>query len=118
MMQAADGRPPEATQSEATMKCPLLAGALLVGASLFPGDAMGPQEPAKEADRFTKTFGEDARDFASTGSNPFFVLEPGYTLVLEGQDEGKEARITITVTAETQKIDGVEARAVEEREEV
>src|SRR5262252_261512 len=100
------------------MKCSLLAVALLACASPFPGDAMGPQEPAKEGDRFTKTFGEDARDFASTGSNPFFVLEPGYVLVLEGQDEGKEARTTITVTAETQTIDGVEARAVEEREEV
>ena len=72
----------------------------------------------QDDDRFTKVFGEDAKDLVATGSNPFFVLEPGYVLVLEGKDEGKDARITITVLGLTATIGGVEARAVEEREEI
>jgi hypothetical protein len=49
---------------------------------------------------------------ASAGRNPFFVLEPGFQLVLEGNDE----ELTITVLDETRVVDGVTTRVVEERE--
>lgn len=49
-------------------------------------------------------------DLASNGRNPYFILEPGYKLILEGGD----ARTTITVTDETRIIDGVETRVVED----
>lgn len=48
----------------------------------------------------------------ATGRNPFFILEPGYQLVLEG---GKD-RLTISVLDQTRVVDGVETRIVEERE--
>ena len=51
-------------------------------------------------------------DMASTGRNEFFVLEPGFRLVLEGNNE----RLAITVLDETRLIDGVTTRVVEERE--
>jgi hypothetical protein len=56
-------------------------------------------------------------DFSSckwqtTGRNEYFVLEPGFQLLLEGGD----TRLQITVTNETKKVDGVVTRVVEERE--
>jgi hypothetical protein len=49
------------------------------------------------------------RDLASNGRNPYFILEPGYQLILEGGDECT----TMTVKDETRIIDGVETRLVE-----
>jgi len=51
-------------------------------------------------------------DPASTGRNEFFVLEPGFHLTLEGNNE----RLVITVLDETRMIAGVTTRVVEERE--
>ena len=49
---------------------------------------------------------------ATTGRNQYFILEPGFQIVLEG---GKE-KVAITVLDETITLDGVETRVVEERE--
>jgi hypothetical protein len=67
---------------------------------------------APPGETFTSTFAVDRADFTSTGRNPYFILEPGYALTLEG---GK-TRLVITVLPETRKVDGVETRVVEERE--
>jgi hypothetical protein len=48
----------------------------------------------------------------TTGRNPYFVLEPGFQLVLEGDD----TKLQITVLDETKTVDGVVTRVVEERE--
>jgi hypothetical protein len=47
-----------------------------------------------------------------TGRNQYFVLEPGYRLVLDSED----TRLQITVLDETKTVDGVVTRVVEERE--
>jgi hypothetical protein len=60
------------------------------------------------------TFTVDKKDFASSGSNEFFRLEPGYVLVLARGNE----RLVITVLEETRLVDGVETRVVEERESI
>jgi hypothetical protein len=57
-------------------------------------------------------FDISACTMASTGSNQYFILEPGFQLVLEG---GTEVLI-ITVLDETVEVDGIETRVVEERE--
>jgi hypothetical protein len=62
------------------------------------------------SDRFEHAFQADASDLTSTGTNPFLDLRPGVILVLDGPQ-----RLTITVLDETQEIDGVETRVVEER---
>lgn len=68
----------------------------------------------KDADgqTWTRSFQIQEGELSSTGRNPYFILEPGYRIVLEN---GRE-RLTITVLNETRKIDGVETRIVEERE--
>jgi uncharacterized membrane protein YkoI len=71
------------------------------------------KEPAVKA--FTDSFSVEAGDWASTGRNTYWILEPGYFQILEGKEEGKDVRITITVLNETRKIDGVETRVVEEK---
>ena len=55
------------------------------------------------------------------GENAYFILKPGYQLVLEGEDDGKEVLVEITVLNETknvllQGIGQVEIRVVEEGE--
>jgi hypothetical protein len=68
----------------------------------------------KEGPAFTDTFMVDEKDLATTGRNPYFILEPGYQLVLETPD--KKETHTITVLDETKKVGGIETRVVEERE--
>ncbi len=57
-------------------------------------------------------FGLAARNLVPTGRNQFFILEPGFQLVFENEEE----KLTITVLNETRKVDGITTRVVEERE--
>ncbi|MBI4612047.1 MAG: hypothetical protein HY720_00390 [Planctomycetes bacterium] len=73
----------------------------------------------RDSHPFTETFLVDEKDLASTGTNRFFVLEPGYQLVLESADEEDEKEVlVITVLDETKTVGKVETRVVEERETV
>ena len=53
------------------------------------------------------------RTFLTSGSNTFFILEPGFQTVLAGKD----GSVTTTVLNETIEVAGVTTRIVEEREE-
>ena len=55
-------------------------------------------------------------DFASTGKNSYFILEPGYQVILEGEEDGEKLQLVMTVLNETKVVDGIETRAVEEKE--
>jgi len=66
--------------------------------------------------RWQDTFPMDKCALATVGANPYFILEPGYQLVLEGREGGKAIRLEITVLTETKKIGPYETRIVEERE--
>jgi len=70
------------------------------------------QKPDDNLSEWTRDFGIDKSDLSSTGSNPYFILEPGYQLVFEDED----AQLIITVLNETKIVDQVETRVVEERE--
>ena len=59
-----------------------------------------------------RTFDVDRASLVASGASRFFILDPGYQLVLE---EGNE-RLVITVLDETRVVDGVTTRVVEERE--
>src|SRR5262245_35067575 len=73
--------------------------------------------PGQDNERpFTDTFAVDEKDLVSSGRNPYFILEPGYQLVLENKK--KKEVLVITVLEETRKIGGVETRVIEERETV
>jgi len=73
------------------------------------------KKDAASAKAFTDTFTVEAGDWASSGRNTYWILEPGYFQIFEGKEDGKDVRITITVLNETRKIDGVETRVVEEK---
>jgi hypothetical protein len=68
--------------------------------------AMDESSPWQKEFDFTKC------NMQATGKNPYFILEPGYQIVLEGED----TRLHITVLDETREIDGVTTRVVEEKE--
>jgi hypothetical protein len=79
--------------------------------ALLPLGSIG-AKAADDMDQWTSDFAADKDTLASTGQNNFFILEPGYQLVLEKDKE----RLVVTVLNETKKVDGVETRIVEERE--
>jgi hypothetical protein len=70
------------------------------------------------AKEFTASLMQDSCAFITTGRNPYFILEPGYQLVLEGIERNDTTHLVITVLNETKKIGGVETRIVEENESV
>jgi hypothetical protein len=55
-------------------------------------------------------------NFASTGKNSYFILEPGYKVILEGEEDGQNLQLVMSILNETKIVDGVETRVVEERE--
>lgn len=86
---------------------------LLLSACRNPGEEYlvpsGPEEWQSE-------FSVEHSELASRGSNLFFVLEPGYKLTYQGTEDGKKVDLVITVLDQTEWIDDVETRVVEERE--
>lgn len=78
------------------------------------------------AQEFTTDFDVDRCTFVSHGrQNPYFSLQPGDQVTLEGEDDGEEIKVEITVKRGTRNItfrtpDGstktVRARVVEEKE--
>jgi hypothetical protein len=88
-----------------------LALVVLLSLSAIPAEPRQ-RSRANNQDAWTNTFAVEPGELAPTGRNPYFVLEPGYQLVLEGGT----VRLTITVLDATRTIAGVETRVVEERE--
>lgn len=58
----------------------------------------------------------DLRSVAAEGQNTYFILKPGYRLVLEGREDGRPVRLVVTVLNETRVVGGASTRVVEERE--
>ena len=54
--------------------------------------------------------------FASIGSNTYLILQPGWTMSYEGEEEGATITLLITVTTDTQVVDGVTTRVLVEEE--
>jgi hypothetical protein len=65
------------------------------------------------AAEWRSVFTVDTKNLGTVGSNPYFILEPGYKLHFAGG----ATRMTMTVLPETKMVDGVETRVVEDREE-
>ena len=73
-----------------------------------PEAAVAPQKDKE----WTRDFAMDDADFASVGTNRFFILTPGHRLVLQSDTE----KVVITVLNDTVKVGNTETRVVEERE--
>ena len=56
------------------------------------------------------------RFFSFQAGNPYWIMEPGWQVVLEGEDEDEFIRVEITVLDETETVAGVETRVIEEAE--
>jgi len=69
-------------------------------------------DTAAQDSEWQEEFGISECNLQTSGRNPYFILEPGYQLVLEGND----IKLQLTVLDETKTIDGVATRVVEERE--
>jgi hypothetical protein len=96
---------------------------LTLALALFALTALAPAATAQE---FTADFDIHRCKFVPNGrDNPYFSLQPGDVSTLEGEDDGEEVKVEITVTDQTKDItfktpDGltmtVRARVVVERE--
>ncbi len=67
---------------------------------------------AQGSSSWQEEFGLEKRALAPTGRNDFFILEPGFQLVLESATE----KLAVTVLDEARVVDGVTTRVVEEKE--
>jgi len=74
------------------------------------------KDKVAKADSFKENINLNDKSYSSTGRNKYFVLEPGYKLVLAGEEDGKKTDLIITVLDQTEKIGDVETRIIEERE--
>jgi len=61
---------------------------------------------------YQKEFAIAECKMVTSGRNPYFILEPGFQLVLEDED----TKLQITVLDETKTVAGVVTRVIEERE--
>lgn len=66
----------------------------------------------RDESSWQEEFNISKRTLVPTGRNRYFVLEPGFQIILEGKKE----KVSITVLDETAEIAGVITRVVEERE--
>ena len=85
---------------------------LLAVAAILGAGACSPSVDVAADRSWQQEFDLSGCNMTSTGRNEFFILEPGFRLVLEGNNE----RLVISVLDETRSIDGITARVVEERE--
>jgi hypothetical protein len=88
-----------------TLRCMLGVAAVLAFGTAF-GQGKAATSPWQQEFAISKC------NLLTTGRNEYFVLEPGFQLVLEGGG----TKLEITVLNETKNVDGVVTRVVEERE--
>jgi hypothetical protein len=94
--------------------------ALLCTLGVAPADAKQKKKKKSKDDQtqFTEDFRLDDCKFENKGKNAFFILEPGFQLRYEGEDDDDSVTLSITVLNDTKVIEGITTRVVEERESV
>ena len=95
---------------------PVLWLLLFVSIALMGVWPVSPDLQAATEPGWRDRFDVEPKDLATIGRSAYFILEPGYRLTLEGWEDGKAARLVITVLNETQPIGDYDTRVVEERE--
>jgi hypothetical protein len=96
---------------------------ILTGMEVY-GQEQPQQQPASpstspstdETTEWMSSFNLENCDFASTGENSYFILKPGYQVTLEGEEDGEDLQLVMTVLNETKVVNGIETRVVEEKE--
>ena len=100
----------------ATMLVGIFASGQLVLSQASAAKAQTTAATTNDNGGFTDDFFLEDCHFSSTGSNRFFVLQPGYKSVLAGVEDGEKVVLTVTVTDKTKIVDGVQTRVVVEKE--
>lgn len=72
--------------------------------------------PLSSGSAWQEEFTVDKAALRNTGHNTYFILDPGHQVTLEGNEGRVKVQVVITVLDQTQVIDGVNCRVVEERE--
>lgn len=70
--------------------------------------------PTNETTGWLDSFNLKNCNFVSHGANNYFILEPGYQLVLQGQEDNKSIEMISTVLNETKMVNGTEVGILEE----
>ena len=77
-------------------------------------------EPSDNEERSFRKFNIGNFNFSSIAygdvNNTYWRLDIGYRIVLEGEDEGEDIQVNITVLNRTKMVGSIETRVVEERE--
>jgi hypothetical protein len=101
--------------------CVSRAVAIFAAVSLVLATSGAMAEGDDEDESFTRKFRLADCSFQTTGTNPYFLLQPGHTLTLEGVDDGLAVKVVVTVLEQTREVvlptlGSVLTRVVEERE--
>jgi hypothetical protein len=91
---------------------PVIAIAAVLAVMALAGTSVAEGSLVWAEDEWQTEFGISARSLADTGEATYFILVPGFQLVLE---DGS-TRLEVTVLDETKEIGGFTTRVVEERE--
>ena len=98
---------------------------ILTGMEVYGQEQQPPQQPTapstslstyQTTEGWLSSFDLENCNFASTGENSYFILKPGYQVTLEGEEDGEELQLVMTVLDETKIVNGIETRVVEEKE--
>lgn len=83
-----------------------LVGPMLVAVTIFALllTSLAAAQAQVEEGEFTDDFRLRDCRFKSEGANPYFILRPGYRLILEGKEDGVKERLIITVLDQTKNI--------------
>src|SRR5688500_10067466 len=71
------------------------AAILIVGTSSMVG---------AQNESWTSTFNMGDCNFSTTGTNPYFILQPGYQLKFAGVEDGEPLDVTVIVSNETKVV--------------
>lgn len=82
--------------------------------SATPATAGTPLSSGGQA--WQEEFTIDKAALRNTGHNTYFILDPGHTVTLEGNEGQIRVQVIIKVLDQTEMVDGVNCRVVEERE--
>ena len=90
--------------------------AIVAASAVIPFITTSPMLASAQNQSWTTSFNMKDCNFSTTGTNPYFILQPGYQLEFEGIEDGEPLNVTVIVSNETKDVgDGIHARVVEER---
>ena len=93
-----------------------LISAAALASAVTPFIIITPPVVDAQNESWTSSFNMEDCNFSTTGTNPYFILQPGYRLVFAGIEDGEPLNVTVIVSNETKVVgDGIVTRVVEER---